>query len=69
MLEKLRAFLDSQIEECQGLLGEQRLKFIERESFGACNFALILTEDDEVIQLWEEYKKKFAALREEFEDV
>lgn len=64
MLEKLRAFLDDKLDECHGLLGKQRLQFVEREAFGACNFALTLTEDDAVIQLWEEYKKKFDAMRE-----
>lgn len=59
MLEQLREFLDKRLKDCEDINDRYRLQLIKSEAFGACNFCLTVTTNNDVVELWEEYRVKF----------
>lgn len=66
MLDQLREFLNNKLKQCEGIYDRYRLQLIKSEAFGACNFCLTITKDNDVVELWEEYRIKFDNYMEGF---
>lgn len=66
MLDQLKEFLDNKLKQCEGVYDRYRLKLLKSEAFGACNFCLTVTKDNDVVELWENYRVKFDEYMEGF---
>lgn len=66
MLNQLKEFIDKKVAQCEGIYDRHQLQLIKSEAFGACNFTLTVTKDNEVVELWESYRVKFDNYMEGF---
>ncbi len=66
MIDQLRGFIESKLTQCAEKHDIYQMRLIKQEAFGACNFALTVTKDPRIVDMWEdEYDPVFESIIQE----